>query len=333
MRFKDLDIATKVILQAVLAGLVLVFLWEIREILIILLLALILASAMDPLVSYLKQHKVPRTASVLAVYILVLGLAGLLVYTVIPLVAEQTRTLLAALPDRLAEFQNHFGNYLGASSVTDLFQNLSGAFTGESVVSRTFGIFSGVIFVISILVIAFYLVAEPKGMRRFISLLVPSAHHEFSESLLEKVQKRMGLWILGQFIASVVMFLITWGGLALLHIQNAFILAVIAGVLEVVPYIGPIISAIPAMFFGIIQGGFPLALGVGILYFLLHELEGYVLIPKIMEKTVGGSPLMILLAVLVGYKLAGPVGIVIAVPLVGALNVIVQEFWPDKSAA
>jgi predicted PurR-regulated permease PerM len=333
MKFQDLDKSTQIILKVIFAGLILIFLWTIREILLILLLAIILASAMEPLVNYLKQHKIPRPASVTAVYIFVIGILGLLFYSVIPLVVEQSKILVSNLPLYLQVFQDRFGSVLGSTSVTDLSQQLLAQFAGErSVVNSTFGIFNGVISGISILVIAFYLVAEQRGMNRLISSLVPGQHKDFTEGLLEKIQKKIGLWILGQIIASVVMFLITWAGLSVLKIQYALVLAIIAGVLEVVPYIGPIVSAIPAMFFGLIQGGVGLTFGVAVLYFLLHELEGYILIPKIMEKTVGISPLAVLLAVLVGFKLAGAVGIVIAVPMVGAVAVAISEFWPAKPA-
>ncbi len=333
MRYAELENSTKIILQVVAVFLILLFLWVIREIVLILLLALILASAMDPMVNYLKQHKIPRPVSVTAVYVLVLGILGWLSYSIIPLVVEQTKILINNFPTYLQVFQDRFGTVLGSSGASSLSQQLiAGITNGRSVVSGTFGIFNGVISGISILVIAFYLVAEQQGMNRFISSLIPGHHREFTANLLEKIQKKMGLWILGQIIASVVMFLITWAGLSVLKIQYALVLAIIAGVLEIVPYIGPIVSAIPAMFFGLIQGGPALAFVVAILYFLLHELEGYILIPKIMEKTVGTSPLVVLLAVLIGYKLAGAIGIVIGVPLAGTLGVVINEFWPNRGS-
>ena len=332
MKFHDLDKSTQVILKVVFAALILVFLWAIRDILIILLLAIILASAMDPLVEYLKRHKIPRSVSVTAVYILVLGLFAALFSLIIPLVVAQSKILIQNLPQYGQSLQDRFSVTLGGTNISELFrQYISNTNPGGSVVSGTFGIFNSVIAIISILVSAFYLVAEPHGMKRFVSTFVSASQQDFFAALLDKVQKKMGLWILGQVVACVVMFLITWIGLSLLHIQYALILAIIAGILEVIPYIGPIVSSIPAIFFGLVQGGLGLALIVALLYFILHELEGYILIPKIMEKTVGGSPLAILLAVLIGFELAGVAGIIIAIPLVGALNVIINELWPGKT--
>ncbi len=336
MRYADFEQSTKAILKVIFAALVLVFLWQVREIVVLLLLSIILASALEPLVDYLKAHRIPRSVSVLAVYIFILGLVGFAFYSIIPLFVEQSKNLIVRLPDIFNSFNARFGAYVNLGSPTDLFGQFLSGLAGDSgsIVSSTFGIFSTLIAAIAVLVISFYLVAEQDGMKRFVSSFVLPSHHDFTANLLHKIQRRMGLWVLGQLIASVVMFLITWAGLSLLHVQFALVLAVIAGLLEVVPYIGPIVSAIPAVFFALIQvpgGGLGLALVVMVLYFVLHEIEGYILIPKIMEKTVGGSPLMILLAILIGFKLYGVVGIVIAVPLVGALNVTINEFWPGRS--
>jgi predicted PurR-regulated permease PerM len=113
-------------------------------------------------------------------------------------------------------------------------------------------------------------------------------------------------------------------------VEYALVLALIAGLLEVVPYIGPFVSAMPAIFFALIQSP-PLVIGVIILYILIQKTEGYVLVPKIMEKTVGTSPLVVLLALLIGFKLAGILGVLLAVPLTGAITVIIQEFFQNKS--
>lgn len=325
----QLEPSTKIILKIIFAGLALLFLWSIREIILILVLALIFASAMDPLVDYLKERKIPRTVSVLTVYVLVIGLIALFGYLLIPVVVDQFKLFAVNLPQYAVGLQNKFGSYLGSFNFSDLLgQQLSGL-TTSNVVDSTFGIFNGFIGIISVLVISFYLVAEEKGMKAFIATLVPGRHREMTNNLVEKIQKKMGLWILGQVIVSFIMFVTTWVGLELLHVPYALVLAVIAGLLEVVPYIGPFVSAIPAMFIAVLQSP-ALLLAVIILYILLHELEGYILVPKIMEKTVGTSSLTVLIALLVGFKLAGVIGLLISVPLAGAITVVVEEFWPSK---
>ena len=332
MEYRQLENSTKIILKVAFVLLALVFLWMIRDILLLLLLALILASAMDPMVNYFKRHKIPRTVSVLAVYILFMGLVALVTYLIVPVVVDQFKIFLTNLPGYSNNLHSRFGSLLGSFDFSNfLGQELTGITGGGTVVSSTFGIFNGFINIVAVLVISFYLVAEENGMKAFISTLIPAAHREFTIGIVEKVQKKMGLWILGQLIAIVVMFVITWIGLSILRVPYALILAVLAGVLEVVPYIGPFLSAIPAVFIGLIQSP-ALALAVILLYLLLHELEGYILIPKIMEKTVGTSPLAVLLALLIGFKLAGVVGLLVSVPVVGAITVVVNELWPRPAA-
>jgi predicted PurR-regulated permease PerM len=161
--------------------------------------------------------------------------------------------------------------------------------------------------------------------------------------LLEKIQKKMGLWILGQLILSFSIFVLTLVGLLIIGLvfkgqganpilANALLLALLAGLLEVMPYMGPFLSAVPAVLIAFIYSP-PLALIVAILYLIIQKTEGYVLVPKVMEKTVGTSPLAVLLALLIGYKLAGIIGLLIGVPLVSAITVIVNEFLASKATS
>lgn len=343
MKFEQLDYSTQVILKVIFAFLALVFLWVVRDIIVILLLALILASAMEPMVDYFNERKIPRAASVLTVYVLVLALATVVIYLVIPPVAEQLKLLQANLPEYSQSLQGRLqGTFFGGFNLSDVFKGFVSDSGSNGVVAKTFGVFNGFLTIITVLVISFYLVAEEKGMKKFLATLLPVHQHEFATGLLSKIQKKMGLWVLGQVILSFSIFILTLVGLLIIGLlindgsgnpilANALILALVAGLLEVIPYIGPILSAVPAMIIAFIYNP-PLAVFIALLYIVIQKVEGYVLVPKIMEKTVGVSPLAVLVAVLVGYKLAGIVGLLIAVPLVGAITVVVNEFWPATKA-
>jgi predicted PurR-regulated permease PerM len=158
---------------------------------------------------------------------------------------------------------------------------------------------------------------------------MPQHHRDTAKNLVDKIQKKMGLWVIGQIILSLAIMIFTFIGLKILGVQYALFLAMLAGLLEIVPYLGPILSSIPAIFFAFLQNP-PLAIAVVILYIIIQKTESYVLTPKIMEKTVGTSPLVVLIALLVGFKLAGVVGLLIAVPLAGAITVVVNEFWNNN---
>lgn len=331
MKFKELESSTQIILKVVLVGLLLAFLWVVRDIILIFLLALILASAMEPMVDYFNKKRVPRAVSVLTVYILVIGFAVLIIYLLIPPVLEQIKFFQARLPDYGQALQARFsGSLLGGIDIMDSIKNFVSGVSGGSVLSQTYGVFSGLFSIITVLVISFYLVAEQKGMKAFIATIVPEQHQEFTLMIIEKVQKKMGLWIIGQIFLSCCIFVLSFSGLIILRVPNALLLALLAGLLEVVPYIGPFLSAVPAVLIALIYNP-PLALAVAVLYLLIQKTEGYVLVPKIMQRTVGTSPLAVLIALLVGFKLAGFIGLLIAVPLVGAITVIVNEFWANKN--
>ncbi len=331
----QLDYSTKVILRVVGVFLILGFLWVIRDIVIIILLSLVLASALEPLVEYLNKRRVPRFVSVLGTYVIVLGFVAIMIALLAPLVIDQAQVLSQNLPSYAVELQAKYPSIdllLGGADLSNVAKDLlSSGSSKDLLFHRTLGLFNGLFALITVLVLSFYLVAADKGMKQFISDLIPGQHQEFIVNLIEKIQRKMGLWVVGQFILSVFIFLLTYIGLSILGVEYALVLAIIAGLLEIVPYVGPFLSAVPAVFFALIQNP-PLVIAVIILYILIQKTEGYVLVPKVMEKTVGTSPLVVLLALLIGYKLAGVLGILLAVPLAGAITVVIKEFFPQKLA-
>lgn len=325
MKFRELETSTQVILKVIFAGLILVFLWLIRDILLILLISLVLASAMEPMVDYFNEKRVPRAVSVLAVYVLVLATAAFVVYLLVPPVIEQMRVLASRWPEYALQLERLVGNTsISVSDIGNYFKEFSNSYKG-GLLTGTVSVVNAFLTLITVLVISFYLVAEDRGMKKFVATLVPGEHRGFAVGLIDKIQKKMGMWVIGQVILSVSIFALTFIGLSLLRVDYALFLALLAGILEVVPYIGPFLSAVPGVFFAFIQNP-PLALAVAIMYLVIQKTEGYVLVPKVMEKTVGTSPLVVLLALLIGFQLAGVIGLLIAVPVVSALTVAMNEF-------
>lgn len=332
----QIDNSTKIILRVALVALILAFLWVIRDIVVILLMSLVLASAMEPMADYLYKKRIPRFASVLGAYIVVIGSFALVISLMAPLVIEQVKVLSENLPTYVSEVQAKYPSismlFGGLDLRTVVNQLFSGLASNTEVFSRTIGLFNGLFALVTVLVFSFYMVAADRGMRQFISDLVPTKHQAFVSGLIIKIQNKMGLWVLGQLILSVFIFALTYIALSLLGVEYALFLALIAGLLEIIPYVGPFLSAIPAVFFALIQNP-PLAIAVVILYVIIQKLEGYILVPKVMEKTIGTSPLVVLLALLIGFKLAGILGLLLAVPLAGAITVVIHEIFHEKSGA
>lgn len=331
MKFNELELSTKIILKVIFAGLILAFLWLTKDIILILLLALVLSSAMEPMVDYFNEKRIPRAVSVLTVYVLVFASFAFVIYLLIPPAIEQVKLVSERWPEYSIQLQRLFGNSMVSLEEVGTFlkQLTSGGKGG--LLMGTVGIFNAFFTLLTVMVISFYLVAEDRGMKKFISTLLPENQRGFAISLIEKIQKKMGLWVIGQIILSVSIFLLTYIGLSLLKVEYALFLALLAGLLEIVPYIGPFLSAVPAVVFAFIQNP-ALALVVGIMYLVIQKFEGYVLVPKVMEKTVGTSPLVVLISLLIGFKVAGVVGLLIAVPLVSAITVIATEVMSNKSS-
>jgi predicted PurR-regulated permease PerM len=328
-----INISTLTLLKVALIVLSIWFLWSIKEVLLLLLISIIIASAMDPLVDFLSRKKVPRSLSVLFVYALFIGLIVLVVYLMVPPINEQFKEL--SQQDIYQQFQDKFGIYRDELNSTGIGREISNSikeFAGNlagALFQTTKGVLSGFVSVITVLAISFYLTVEENGMKNFIKNLTPYKHHAYIMKLINKIQRKMGAWVLGQLILSTVIFGLTFIGLTFLKVEFALILALIAGLLEVVPFIGPIISAIPAVFFAFLQSP-ALALAVVILYIIVQQLENHVIVPVVMSRSVGLNPVMVILGVLVGGTLGGIIGAIIAVPLIAGISVFVTDMMEDN---
>lgn len=330
-----INISTATLIKIVVLALLFLVLYTIRDILLILVISIVLASAMDPLVDWLyRKAKFPRGLSVMLVYIFFLGVIGTTIYFLIPPIIEQFSQLAGRLEGFREAFSLHSSSLtkildqLGiTSSLSSLTQNFA-KYT-SNLFQTTVGFFNGLIQAISVLVISFYLISSENGLKNFVRSLVPFRHQAYAISLTHKVQNKIGYWLLGQLILSGFIFLLDFIGLSVLGVKFALALALLAGLLEIVPYLGPILSAIPAIFVAFVQSP-PLALFVAGLYIVVQQTENYILVPKIMGRTVGANPVVILIAVLIGFKLAGILGMLLAVPIVAAGQVFINDFLETR---
>jgi predicted PurR-regulated permease PerM len=181
------------------------------------------------------------------------------------------------------------------------------------------------------LVISFYLTAEENGMKNFVKNLVPFKHQSYTLNLVTKIQRKMGSWVLGQVILSIVIFGVTYLGLSILKVEYALVLALIAGLLEIIPLIGPIIAAVPAVFFAFLKNP-PLALAVIILYIVIQQLENQVIVPVVMSRSVGLNPVVVIIGVLVGASLGGVLGAIIAIPIISGVSIFINDIWQEQQA-
>lgn len=298
-------------------------LFLITDVIILLFIAIIFMSGLSPMVSFLEAKlKAPRALAIALVYVLIIGIiAGLVSVIVIPLV-EQTTNLSQALPTKIETILP--ANWVDQSVINQEISNIS-----KDAVSFTLAIFNNFIALISILVLTFYLLLERDKLDNLLSQFF-IGHEEKISRVTNRIEEKLGAWLRGQFALSVIIAAIVYVVLLVMGVPYALPLAIFAGLLEVVPVIGPIISAIPAVivayFVSPVLGGVVIAA-----FFIIQQLENHFIVPQVMKKAVGLNPLIVILAVAVGGKLLGLAGALLAVPIVVVLQTVVAESLKEEN--
>ncbi len=325
------SISTRAILKIVIIVLGVVLIYVLRDVLIALFVALVIAAALDPIVDKLQKYKIPRWTSVLVLLVAVFGLIGLIVFLMIPPVKSQIDQLSNNFHSILDQFENikdFAARYNLIDSSKSFLQSLGdrlGTIAQRAVTSVT-GAFNGLVTMITVVVLSAYLVAQERGIKQFVEALTPRKYRPYFMYLVERVQAKMGEWLRGQMILMLFVGVLTYVGLWLMGVDYALILAILAGLLEIIPIIGIPIAIIPALIISFIQSPI-LALFVLILYIVIQQVENHILVPKVMQKAVGLNPVFVILSLLVGYKLGGILGVILSVPAATALSVFIKDFY------
>lgn len=335
-------ISSLTIVKIVIVLLALVFLYIVRDIVLVLFLALIFASAIDPWVDWFERRKMPRWLGMLIMYITLFSLIALIFVQLIPALRQQVNQVSTYFPRYYESVQNVISRFqitdtTQPASSEDIHQSIQGIseqinkWTNPSnIFSAASGVIGSVAMFVLVLVLTFYLVVEDRGMKRALRAVTPDKIQPYVTQLLGRIQNKMGLWLRGQIILSFIIFALTWLGLTILGVPYSLLLAMIAGIFEIVPFLGPIFSALVAIFFVLAQGDVVKVILVGALYYVIQFFENHVIVPKIMQKAVGLNPIVSIVAVLVGGKIAGIAGAIIAIPLVTAASVFLRDVFEKQ---
>jgi len=334
------EISTQTLLKITAIILIVWLLFLIRGVLVILFISFIIVSALEPLVDKLESNKIPRFVSAIFLYFIFFSLIVFSLYLIIPILIFEVKQLGNNLPSYFSNLNNFLLNLdaLAASSnlqlnvyslVTDISENLTNLITKIFSNSFTFltSFFKGLI----IFALAFYMIVKKNGIKGFIEFLLPNKHKAYAIKLTKKIQNKMGNWLIGQVSIAFLIFGLEFLVLSLLGVPYALILALIGGFFEVVPYIGPIISFVPAVLIGLTVSPLTAVL-VALLYLVIQQLEHHVFTPLIMKKAVGLDPVVVIISLVTGATLLGVLGLLIAIPFATALNVVIKEFQSKKRA-
>ena len=322
----EISYKTVIFTEAFLAGLWLIV--QIRDIIILVFISILLLSALLKPVEWLTKRKVPRLLSVILVYILLVVLVAFIIGIIVPPLISQTTDLISKLPQIIGTINDFIIFYkIPVENLSTVIARQIQAIA-ENLVSISTKIFSSIFLVITLFVFTFYLLLEWKKFIKFAVSPFSGKQEKKVVNIISKVESGLGNWVRGQLTLSIIVGVLTYLGLRILDIPFALPLALIAGILEIIPIIGPIISAIPAILVGLTVAPI-IGLAVAALFFIVQQLENHVIVPVVMSKVVGLQPPVIILGLLVGAKLAGIGGAFLAVPLIVVSRIILTEILTE----
>jgi predicted PurR-regulated permease PerM len=323
---------------AAVAGtaILLAVLWAAREALLLIYVSALIAMGFSPIVRMLERpRRIPRLLAILVIYAAIVGGIVLLGLLIIPPLVAQAASLWAQLPTHFNAFQSFLIKHrLMVHRVTleEAVQNAPSGTGGNAVGTVLVAISSligGVFGLITILILSFYLLIEAQPMFDSMMQFVPAGRRADVATAARQAVIKVSAWLRAQFVLAGVMGVFVAVGLYLLGVPYFYVIALIAAIGETIPIVGPIIGGIAAIGVAITVSP-QLAVMVGAYFLVLHQLEANVLVPKIMERRVGVSPVVVMVALLIGGSLWGLVGAILAIPTAAIISVIVSEFATDQ---
>lgn len=312
------EITSKTIFFTIGILLTLYILYILQSLLMNLFLAFIFMSAFKPSVDFLESKKVPRILAVLLVIGSVLAVFGILLYYVLPPLVTETSDFLTFTYHRLYKI---FGknNFLPLNSLAQQISNITGSLT--KIINI---IFSNIIGFVSLIFFTVYFLLDITQLDKLLSRFLNEKQTSFFLEVIGNVQKKLGAWVRGELILMLIIGLMSYVGLSIIGVRYTLPLAIIAGLFEVFPVMGPILSAIPAVL--IASSTSPiLGLTVIVLYIIIHQSENNLVVPFVMKQSMGLSPLATLISLIIGGKLLGTAGVILSVPIVATLFIIFQN--------
>ena len=336
-----ISISTGTIVKTIVIILLFGALFLLKDLVFVLLLSIVIASAVEPATLFLVRNKIPRLFSVILIYLsIALCVIGAVFFLLLPLLSESSDFLKnSGIYFNASTVSNTIANNKFFSSqpfVADLTQslNLEQAVTTintiiNTISSNMFGtvsrIFGGILSMFLTIVLSFYLAVEEDGVGKFLKAVSSIKYEKYVIALWRRSQRKIGLWMQGQLVLAVIIGMLVYLGLLIINVPNALLLATLAAAFEIIPLFGPILASIPAIMIAFVTGGLPLALLVLGLYVIIHQFENQLIYPLVVKKVVGVSPVVSIVALVAGWELAGFVGLVLSVPIA----TVVIEFFED----
>ena len=324
-RPQSVEISPKTIAFTVFFLLGLWLVWMMKDLLFSLIIAFIIMSALNPPVAYFEKRRIPRALSALVLFVILLTILSYMISWILPPIITETAGLLRVLPSYLSNV-DLYGikidvNYL-SRYVPDITTNAFG------IIRATL---SNIVFVITTIFFSYYFLIEESFIKKFLTRFVRDEDAVRVAQIFDKAEIRMREWIWAQLVLMLTIGILTYIGLTLVGAKYALPMAVLAGLLEVVPMVGPVIAAIPAI---LINGIYSVWSGttVAALYFVLQQIENQIVVPVVMKRATGLNPIITLAALILGGNLSGVIGMLLSIPIALFVETILVEIAASRKA-
>ncbi len=333
------EISTSTIFKFLLLVVLFWLLYELRNVIAIILTSVVIASAIEPAAHWFSRYKIPRVLGVLLIYLVAFSALGLVFYLVLP-------PLFSEIADFVLDLPRYIQTSFEPKSILSFFPQLP---TGFSDILRDFivnlesslgaaaggflkttaAFFGGALSLILIIVISFYLSVQEHGIENFLKIVTPREYEGYILDLWARSRRKIGLWLQGQFLLGILVGILVFLGLTILGVKYALLLAILTAIFEVIPVFGPVMAAIPAVGIAFLQKPV-LGLSVLILYFIVQQFENHLIYPLVVRKTIGVPPLLVVLALVVGGTLGGFFGLLLSVPIAAVMVEVINDIARKK---
>lgn len=336
----SLSVSTIIKFCLVLLGFYILYI--LKDLVLVVLMSVVVASAVEPMTKWFLRRKVPRLLGVITVYLTIAIILGFSVfYLLLPLLSESS-SVIKNLPSYFSGFDSGLDSTVSNQPIVSSLKNsINLKEIGDTInafidslnlgaFNTVVSVFGGFLSFILMIVLSFYLSVDENGVAKFLKIVTPLKHEKYILNLWQRAQYKIGLWMQGQLVLALIIGMLVFLGLTLLGVKNALLLAFLAAVFEIIPLFGPILASIPAIMLSFVSGGISLAFLVIGLYLIIHQFENNLIYPLVVKKVIGVSPIVSIVALVAGWELFGFLGLILSVPIATVLMEFLEDLERDK---
>lgn len=317
-------------------------LYQLIDLVLVVLTAVVIASAIEPATKKLGKYKIPRVLAVLLLYIIFFGMFIGIFYFFLPPLLSDLQGLTSQLPEYSSSLNPLEGQEVLPAGITEripvevpLQETLGRLQELVAGIQQNFfevftTVFGGVLSFVLIVVISFYLAVQERGIENFLAIITPIKYESYVINLWQRAQTKIGLWLRGQLLLAVLIGILVYLGLALIGVKYALLLAVTAAVFELIPFFGPILAAVPGILMAYVDGGTNTAIIVFFLYVIIQQFENHLIYPLVVRQVIGVPAIIAIIALIAGGTLAGILGVILSVPLAAVLMELLNDLDREK---